>query len=435
MQNRKLSSFQFIVVALAIIMLGIIHAKFIGHYSYFTQPRFGWEMFYIAISEFFIYILKPKSGSARLFTNFAYVLIAPILSALTISVCQLLVGTPLLPRFLIIAGLLVTFTLLMLVWLVAVRFQKTFLVDKVLILGNVLKSENLNFNQFEKEKPFEIVKVLQINASFDQIMNLFCDTKFNVLVMDRHSQAQEEHIKAAALLHSQGVRIRTLTLFFDEWLGKMPVGELEQVSLLFDIAENVSPVYMRVRRLVDILVSILLCLVFFLLVPIVFVLNIFGNRGTLLYSQLRVGKDNKPFKIYKFRTMLSDDNADNFSEWTQAEDSRITAIGRLLRKLHIDEIPQVINVLKGEMTLVGPRPEQLKYVEKLSNEIPFYQMRHIVTPGITGWAQVKFHYGASVDDALQKIQYEFYYIRHQSLFLDIKVVARTLQILWRGFGR
>ena len=192
---------------------------------------------------------------------------------------------------------------------------------------------------------------------------------------------------------------------------------------------------MRVRRLVDILVSILLCLVFFLLVPIVFVLNIFGNRGTLLYSQLRVGKDNKPFKIYKFRTMLSDDNADNFSEWTQAEDSRITAIGRLLRKLHIDEIPQVINVLKGEMTLVGPRPEQLKYVEKLSNEIPFYQMRHIVTPGITGWAQVKFHYGASVDDALQKIQYEFYYIRHQSLFLDIKVVARTLQILWRGFGR
>ena len=438
MQNRKLSFWQYLSVALIIIVLGIVHAKFIGHYSYFTEPRFAWEVFYIAVSEFFIYILKPTSSTARIFTNFAYVLIAPLLSALTISVFQLIVGTPLLPRFLTLSSLVFTFVDLLLFWQYSVRFQKNFLVDKILILGDVIRSESLLFKSFEKEKPFEISEVLPLNSTCEQIIGIYNKNKFNVLVMDRQSQTEQEHVSAAKKLHATGVRIRTLTMFFDEWLGKMPISELEQISLLFDITENVSPTYMRVRRLIDIIVSFVMGIVLLILIPFVFVLNLFGNRGSLFYSQVRVGKANKPFKIYKFRTMIPNTNGtseENSSQWTSTTDSRVSSVGKLMRILHIDEIPQVINIFKGEMTLVGPRPEQLKYVEQLAEHIPYYEMRHIVTPGITGWAQVKYHYGASVEDAIQKIQYEFYYIRHQGLLLDIKIVARTLQIIWRGFGR
>ena len=331
-----------------------------------------------------------------------------------------------------------TFVDLLLLWQYSVRFQKNFMVDKILILGDVIRSENLLFKSFEKEKPFEISEVLPLNSTYEQIIGIYNKIKFDVLVMDRQSQTEQEHVSAAKELHATGVRIRTLTMFFDEWLGKMPISELEQISLLFDITENVSPTYMRVRRLIDIIVSFVMGIVLLILIPFVFVLNLFGNRGPLFYSQVRVGKTNKPFKIYKFRTMVPNTNStnqENSSQWTSTNDTRVSSVGKLMRILHIDEIPQVINIFKGEMTLVGPRPEQLKYVKQLAEYIPYYEMRHIVTPGITGWAQVKYHYGASVEDAIQKIQYEFYYIRHQGLLLDIKIVARTLQIIWRGFGR
>jgi lipopolysaccharide/colanic/teichoic acid biosynthesis glycosyltransferase len=145
---------------------------------------------------------------------------------------------------------------------------------------------------------------------------------------------------------------------------------------------------------------------------------------------VRVGRYASRFTIYKFRTMRPGDAA---GTWTSPNDPRITPFGRMLRRTHLDELPQAINLLKGDLSLVGPRPEQVHYVEELSEKIPFYGLRHLVRPGITGWAQVKYDYGASELDAMEKLQYEFYYLRHQGLGLDARIVGRTLRsVVGRG---
>ena len=435
MLNRRVSFIQYLLTAAVIVVLSIIHARYIGHYRLFNEPRFGWEIIYIAISEMFVYILRPRSGTNKLVQNFAYVLVAPIFSVFLLSIFQLLMGTPLLPRFVLLGSLIGDVLVLLLLWVITLNISKHFAFDAVVFIGKSTETENLNFFDSEKEKPFKVVKLLPFETTYEDIIEIFDDLKFDILVMDRSSQINVDHVKAASVLHSKGVRIRTLTMFFDEWLGKLPLSELEQISLLFDITENVSATYIRVRRLVDFLIAMLLSIFLLILIPIVFLINLIANRGPLFYTQTRVGKSNRLFKIYKFRTMSPNVNLSEIDEWTQIDDERVSVFGRFLRVTHLDEIPQIINIIKGDMTLVGPRPEQVKYVEGLTKKIPFYNMRHIVTPGITGWAQVKFHYAATVDETFQKIQYEFYYIRHQSLILDIKIIARTLQILWRGMGR
>jgi lipopolysaccharide/colanic/teichoic acid biosynthesis glycosyltransferase len=159
-------------------------------------------------------------------------------------------------------------------------------------------------------------------------------------------------------------------------------------------------------------------------IPIVAVADLFGNRGPVFYRQARVGKNGAEFTILKFRTMTPGDDP---PEWTVADDPRLNTIGRAMRKLHIDELPQVWNVLRRDLSIVGPRPEQPRYVAQLVDAIPFYDTRHLVRPGITGWAQVKYDYGASELDALEKLQYDFYYLRHQSLALDLRIMGRTLR--------
>jgi lipopolysaccharide/colanic/teichoic acid biosynthesis glycosyltransferase len=201
---------------------------------------------------------------------------------------------------------------------------------------------------------------------------------------------------------------------------------------MFDIQELHVPRYARLKRVVD-LVAALVGLV--LLVPavvLVLVLDLAGNRGPLFFRQVRVGKGGHPFTIVKFRTMAPGSGE---GTWTADADPRLAPVGRWMRRVHLDELPQALNVLRGELSLVGPRPEQPRYVAELTEKIPFYEIRHLVKPGVTGWAQVKFPYGASVEDALEKLQYEFYYLRHQGPLLDTRIVARTLRAVLFHHGR
>jgi lipopolysaccharide/colanic/teichoic acid biosynthesis glycosyltransferase len=233
-------------------------------------------------------------------------------------------------------------------------------------------------------------------------------------------------------VHSRGARIRTLSLFYDEWLGKLPLSELERIALLFDINEIHRPVYARMKRFLDISLGLLGVPPLLVVIPFVAVANLAGNRGPLFFHQERVGKDGVVFTIHKFRTMRPTTGP---TDWTTADDARLTKVGGTLRKLHLDELPQVWNVLRRELSIVGPRPEQPRYVAQLSEVIPFYDTRHLVRPGITGWAQVKYDYGASELDALEKLQYEFYYLRHQSLGLDLRIIGRTLRSIVGRQGR
>ncbi len=196
---------------------------------------------------------------------------------------------------------------------------------------------------------------------------------------------------------------------------------------------NQNKLYMFYHRLMDIVCSVIGIIIGVVLLPIVFFGNVFGNRGSLFYMQTRIGKNSKPFKIYKFRTMVKDAEKDGM-KWADKNDSRVTSFGRFLRRTRLDEIPQFINVLKGDMSIIGPRPERPFFVNELSKVIPFYETRHTVKPGLSGWAQVNCRYGASIEDSMVKLQYDLYYIKHRSFFLDVNIIVKTLStmVYYRG---
>ncbi|HEY6074985.1 MAG TPA: exopolysaccharide biosynthesis polyprenyl glycosylphosphotransferase, partial [Anaerolineales bacterium] len=184
------------------------------------------------------------------------------------------------------------------------------------------------------------------------------------------------------------------------------------------------------KRLLD-LVLLLVAMPLFLLmlIPIAIAIKL-DSKGPIFYKQIRLGRAGEPYSIYKFRTMGVDAEKDGKARWAETNDPRITRVGTLLRKARLDELPQLINVLRGEMSIVGPRPERPEMVADLEKQIPFYRMRLLVKPGITGWAQINYDYGRTVDDALYKLQYDFYYVRYWSIWLDIYTLFRTVGVVF-----
>jgi lipopolysaccharide/colanic/teichoic acid biosynthesis glycosyltransferase len=196
---------------------------------------------------------------------------------------------------------------------------------------------------------------------------------------------------------------------------------------------NQNKMYLFFHRFFDLLISFLGFLIGLLLVPFIVLGNFIANRGPLFYIQERIGKNGHLFRIIKYRTMVK--NAEkNGAVWSKKGDVRITPFGRFLRSSRLDEMPQFLNILKGEMSLIGPRPERPHFVRQLSQTLPFYETRHIIKPGLTGWAQVNTRYGSSIDDSLLKLQYDLYYIKHRSFFLDANILVKTLStvIFFRG---
>lgn len=183
-----------------------------------------------------------------------------------------------------------------------------------------------------------------------------------------------------------------------------------------------------VSLLINFFLSIGVGLFFILCVPFVFILNIFFNRGPLLYSQFRIGQNGKEFRIYKFRSMVTDAEKHGAKMATK-NDPRITPFGRILRKFRIDELPQVISIANGDMSFIGPRPERPNFVHKLNQMTPFYNSRHLVKPGITGWAQVNYKYGENLEDSIRKLEYDLYYIKNQSITLDLKIILKTVSTI------
>lgn len=290
------------------------------------------------------------------------------------------------------------------------------------------------------ERPCSIVGFAtpeQCEADLDNLRERVGSTKASVLVLSNEAQAHPRIVDEVRRLHRAGVRVRPLARFYEQWLGKLPLGELSPMELMVDHSDIHRLVYGRVKRAIDVLGGLALGLVLALLIPFIVVGNQFGNRGPLLFRQRRVGRDDTPFDLYKLRSMIvaeSDPSRPTGAgEWTRENDERITRFGRLLRRLHIDELPQFVNLLRGQLSLVGPRPEQPHYVAELESVLPLYELRHGVRPGITGWAQVKWPYGSSMEDASQKLQYDLYYVVHQGFGMDIRTLARTVRsVILRG---
>ena len=236
-------------------------------------------------------------------------------------------------------------------------------------------------------------------------------------------------------LLEKGFPIKEYTQVYEDITYRVPVQFVgKDFYKYFPFSRNnKNKFYLAYRRLLDIILSVIGLAIGVLFLPIILIGNALGNRGKLFYTQERVGKNGKPFTIYKYRSMVK--NAESAGAvWASKNDSRVTPFGRFLRTSRLDEIPQFINILKGDMSLIGPRPERPVFVKELSQVIPFYETRHIVKPGLTGWAQVKARYGSSVDDSLLKLQYDLFYIKHRSFMLDINIVIKTLStvIFFRG---
>jgi len=196
---------------------------------------------------------------------------------------------------------------------------------------------------------------------------------------------------------------------------------------------NRNKLYLFLSEVMDLVLCILGLGFGIVLLPFLLIGNAIGNRGSLMFTQTRVGRNGKHFRLYKLRSMGKNAEANGF-QFAVSGDIRATKFGRFLRKSRLDEVPQFLNVLKGEMSVIGPRPERPEFVEELVENLPFYEVRHLVRPGITGWAQVNAKYGSSQEDSLEKLQYDFYYIKHRSLFLDMEIIIKTLStiIFFRG---
>ena len=260
--------------------------------------------------------------------------------------------------------------------------------------------------------------------------------KWKELVFDPSYYPSQKDAKKLVNFRLSGIPVGSLSDYYERHWCKIPVQHIGDEWFFnaqgFSLME--SAFSLRLKRLVDIVLSLFLLVISAPIILLFYCIVRMTSKGGAIFSQTRVGLNGREFKIFKLRTMKVDAEH-NGAKWATEDDPRITKIGDFLRRSRIDELPQCWNVLKGEMSFIGPRPERPEFTQQLAEEIPYYELRHLVKPGLSGWAQVMYPYGASVTDALKKLEYDLYYIKHQSLLLDLNIMLRTVMVVFRQQGR
>ncbi|HQR71469.1 MAG TPA: TIGR03013 family PEP-CTERM/XrtA system glycosyltransferase, partial [Burkholderiaceae bacterium] len=231
-----------------------------------------------------------------------------------------------------------------------------------------------------------------------------------------------------------GVPVSDLSAFYERMRGEVPVDSLKASWLIYGEGFVQSPLRRWTKRAFDIVAAIALLLLALPVLLLSMLAIVIESGLPVFFVQERVGLGGRTFRILKLRTMGRDAERDGVARWATKGDARITRVGRVLRKLRIDELPQLVNVLNGDMSLVGPRPERPQFVDRLRTQIRFYDVRHSVKPGITGWAQIRYSYGASAEDAQRKLQFELFYVKNNSLLLDVLILAETVRVVLFGEG-
>ena len=280
----------------------------------------------------------------------------------------------------------------------------------------------LNTNNIPEE-----LKGFTLYNHFQDLKNICLEKKINTIVSTIHPRENPELSKSLFNCLPLKISFFDVATFYEKITGKIPVTTIEQIWFLENLSESDKKIYEGLKRVFDVafsLISLIICLPFIPLIALVIKLN---SKGPIFFVQTRTGKDGKTFKAIKFRTMVADAEI-NGPQWATKNDPRVTKLGRFMRKTRIDEIPQLINILMGEMSLIGPRPERPEFVEQLQDEIPFYKERLLVKPGLTGWAQVMGpSYGGSKEESLEKLQYDLFYIKNRSLALDLSITLKTVR--------
>jgi sugar transferase (PEP-CTERM system associated) len=231
-----------------------------------------------------------------------------------------------------------------------------------------------------------------------------------------------------------GIRVLDIATYFEKTLAQIKINHVNAGWLIFGDGFNQGIVRTAIKRIFDIAFAAIIFMVALPLMVVAAVMIKLESSGPVLYRQERVGLNGKLFQVIKFRSMRTDAEKDGTPRWATLNDDRVTKVGRIIRKVRIDELPQLMNVLRGEMSLVGPRPERQFFVDDLVAKVPYFAVRHSVKPGVTGWAQVRYEYGSTVEDSIEKLQYDMYYVKNHTLFLDLLIMLETVAVVLTGKG-
>ena len=327
-------------------------------------------------------------------------------------------------------------------WITPRAFQK-----RVLVLGTGSRAASVDELVKDKDGLVKVVGYLPVRTNQDHVdatrivarqeSLLECVkrhevTEIVIAVRDRRGGVLP--VQELLECRLRGIAITDLASFFERERCQLHLESLNMSWMIFGAGFRQGFVRETVKRFFDVMTSALLVLVTLPIMILTAICIYLEDRGPVFYRQERVGQGGRVFSICKFRSMRNDAERDGQPRWAGAGDDRTTFVGRIIRKLRIDELPQILNVLRGDMSFVGPRPERPFFVEQLAAKIPYYGARHSIKPGITGWAQVRYPYGASLDDAVEKLQYDLYYVKNHTLFLDIMVLIETVQVVLWGKG-
>ncbi len=270
-------------------------------------------------------------------------------------------------------------------------------------------------------------------GDFKQISSICSKNRIDRIVVALDERRGSLPVDQLLLCRLSGINVDDGVTFTENLTGKLCVESLHPSSIIFSNGTTGKFYTNNFKRLLDIFAAIFGLLFFGPICTLIAIAIKLDSKGPVFYRQERVGRDGKAFRLLKFRSMVTDAEKDG-PIWAVNNDDRCTRVGKIIRKLRLDEIPQLINVLKGTMSIVGPRPERPFFVKKLEQEIPFYYHRHLVKPGVTGWAQILYPYGATMDDAVEKLKYDLYYVKNISPVMDLRIISETVKIVLLGRG-
>ena len=282
-----------------------------------------------------------------------------------------------------------------------------------------------------RKKEYEFVNIDDLH----KIETFVKENKISYVILAKLHLTEEE-INTILKIRMNGVEVKSYFDYMQEETYKIDVELINNEWLLYGYGFKIlhSPIHNRIKRIFDISMAVVIGILTSPIMLIAALIVKLESPGPVIYSQARVGEHNVEFNVHKFRSMRNDAEKDG-AKWAVKNDPRVTKFGNFMRKTRIDELPQLLNVLKGEMSFIGPRPERMVFIKDLEKVIPYYNLRHLVKPGLTGWAQVMYPYGASVEDAERKLEYDLYYIKHHSISLDIAIMFMTLKTVVFGKGR
>lgn len=396
-----------------------------------------------------MYNQEKNSGKKELLLR---VFIGIVIAFLLLSSLYYMIPSIMLGRGLLFISL-VSFGLFQFLWHFSYRALKIHgLARKILILGTgplahkigeIIKSTNhhyvlAGYVNLSSEAVCVPVHSILTNGNGNDNGNGLIDIakkeKAHKIVVSLSERRGVFPLKEVLSCKFSGIEVVDAPSLYEEMTGKLLIEEIKPSWFIFSDGFRITNFKRISKRILDIFMALIGLLITLPLFPFIALFTKIDSSGPIFFKQLRVGERGKVFTIYKFRTMHHDAEKGNVAVWAQKKDSRVTRTGKILRKIRLDEFPQFYNVLKGDMSIVGPRPERPEFIDELEKLIPYYSERHFAKPGITGWAQIRYPYGSSIKDSIEKLRYDLYYIKHLSLFFDAIIIMETIKVMLFGRG-